>query len=72
MSVSVEEQLPERPARRDHVQLGIFYMLGATVMFAGSSALSKWQVVDYPFGEVLFIRQVASLATCALLILPFA
>ncbi len=71
MSV-VEEKLPERPARRDHVPLGIFYMLAATVMFAGSSALSKWQVATYPIGEVLFIRTLTSLAVCALLILPAA
>ena len=71
MSV-VEEELPERPARRDHIPLGIFYMLGATVTFSASSALSKWQVVDYPIGEVLFVRTVASLAVCALLILPVA
>ena len=66
----VEEKLPERPARRDHVPLGIFYMLAATVLFAGSSAISKWQVVDYPIGEILFVRTVTSLAVCALLILP--
>lgn len=59
-----------RPSRQDHVLLGILFMLGATVMFAGSSALAKWQVATYPFGEVLFIRSVASLATCAALILP--
>jgi drug/metabolite transporter (DMT)-like permease len=68
----VEEQVPKRPARREHIPLGIFYMLGATVMFAGSSALSKWQVVDYPIGEVLFVRTVSSLVVCALLILPGA
>jgi drug/metabolite transporter (DMT)-like permease len=45
-------------------------MVGATVMFSGSSALSKWQIVDYPIGEVLFVRTLASLAVCALLILP--
>ena len=45
-------------------------MLGATVMFAASSALSKWQVVSYPFVEVLFIRAIVSLVVCAVLILP--
>ena len=72
MSVSIEEQLPERPARRDHIPLGILFMLGATVMFSCSSAISKWQVVDYPIGEVLFIRTLTSLLVCALLILPSA
>src|SRR5512141_2855660 len=45
-------------------------MLGATVMFALSSALSKWQVAEYSFVEVLFFRAIASLVTCAALILP--
>ena len=71
-TAGVGEQLSERPARREHIPLGIFYMLGATVMFAGSSAISKWQVVDYPIGEVLFVRTVTSLVVCALLILPTA
>lgn len=59
-----------RPARNDRVPLGMLYMLGATVMFAVSSALSKWQVTNYSFAEVLFFRAVASLCTCAVLILP--
>ena len=45
-------------------------MLGATIMFALSSALSKWQVANYSFVEVLFFRAVGSLVTCAALILP--
>ena len=72
MSAGVEEQQPERPARRNHIPLGILFMLGATVMFSGSSAISKWQVVDYPIGEVLFVRTATSLIVCALLILPSA
>jgi len=56
--------------RADRVPLGILFMLGATVMFAISSALSKWQVDSYSFIEVLFIRAIASLVTCAVLILP--
>jgi drug/metabolite transporter (DMT)-like permease len=46
-------------------------MLAATVSFAGSTAAAKWLVAAYPPGEVLFMRQVASLATCALMVLPF-
>ena len=42
--------------RADHVPLGILFMLGATVMFALSSALSKWQVAEYSFIEVLFFQ----------------
>jgi drug/metabolite transporter (DMT)-like permease len=58
--------------RRDHIPLGILYMIGATAMFAGSSAISKWQVVDYPIGEILFVRTATSLLICAMVILPTA
>ena len=61
---------PAPPLRTEHVPLGIVYMLGATVMFAVSSAVSKWQVAAYSFDEVLFFRGLASLATAAVLILP--
>lgn len=65
------ESLDQRAtARADHVPLGILYMLGASVMFALSSAISKWQVAEYSFIEVLFFRAIASLAICAILILP--
>lgn len=57
-------------SRSDRVPLGILYMLGATVMFAASSAISKWQIVAYSFDEVLFFRAIASLATAAAIILP--
>jgi drug/metabolite transporter (DMT)-like permease len=57
-------------ARADRVPLGIFYMLGATLLFAGSFAISKWQVATYSFAEVLFFRAVGSLVICAALILP--
>ena len=58
------------PARIDHIPLGIFYMLGATVMFAGSNAVAKWQVATYPFVEVLWFRAIGSLVICIALILP--
>src|SRR5450631_2936299 len=45
-------------------------MVGATVLFAVSSALAKWQVETYSFVEVLFFRAVGSFAICAALILP--
>jgi drug/metabolite transporter (DMT)-like permease len=57
-------------ARREHVTLGILYMVGATIMFAASSAVSKWLVASYPIGEVLFTRTAVALATCALFIMP--
>lgn len=58
------------PTRTDRVPLGIAFMLGATVTFALSSALSKAQVEDYSFAEVLFFRSFASLVTCAIIVLP--
>ena len=58
------------PARSDRVPLGIILMLGATAMFAGSQAISKWQVASYPVVEVLFLRAFISLLTCGVLILP--
>jgi drug/metabolite transporter (DMT)-like permease len=61
-----------RTTRRERIPLGILYMVGATLMFAGSSAISKWQVATYPVGEVLFIRSAVSLVCCALFILPLS
>ncbi len=57
-------------ARSDRVPLGILLMLGATVTFAASQAISKWQVASYPVAEVLFFRAFFSLLVCAVLILP--
>src|SRR6516162_651926 len=59
-----------KPARRGHVPLGILYMVSATIVFAVSSAVSKWLVASYPVGEVLFTRTSVALLTCALFILP--
>ena len=65
------DSLDQRAGLRvDRIPLGILFMLGATVMFALSSALSKWQVAEYSFVEVLFFRALASLVMCAILILP--
>ncbi len=61
---------PIRPARADHVPLGILFMVLATLVFSISSALSKWQVSHYSFAEVLFFRSIGSLVACGLLILP--
>ena len=61
---------PAKPARREHIPLGIAYMVAATILFAASSAVSKWLVATYPVGEVLFTRTAVSLITCALFILP--
>jgi len=56
--------------RVDRVPLGIAYMLTATILFAGSSALSKWLVATYPIGEMLFMRAAAALIGVSLVILP--
>jgi drug/metabolite transporter (DMT)-like permease len=61
---------PETSKRREHVPLGILYMVGATIVFSASSACSKWLVASYPVGEVLFTRSLVSLITLALFILP--
>ena len=45
-------------------------MIGATAMFAGSSAVSKLLVVTYPVDEVLFSRCAVGLLCCAAFILP--
>ena len=70
-------QLPDTPAepaappkRTDHVTLGILCMLGATVLFAGSSAVSKWQIERYSFIEIVFLRTFTSLLTCFVLLVP--
>jgi drug/metabolite transporter (DMT)-like permease len=45
-------------------------MVGATIVFAASSAVSKWLVATDPVGEVLFTRTAVALVTCALFIMP--
>jgi drug/metabolite transporter (DMT)-like permease len=70
-----EASVPDRlgyapPARREHVPLAIAYMIGATIVFAASSAASKWLVASYPVGEVLFTRTAVALLVMSLFILP--
>jgi drug/metabolite transporter (DMT)-like permease len=57
---------------KDDVPRGILFMLGATVLFAVSSAIAKWQVAIYPVGEVMFMRSFSSLLVCAAVILPIS
>jgi drug/metabolite transporter (DMT)-like permease len=47
-------------------------MVSAGVLFAGSSAASKWLVATYPIGEILWTRTIISLITLSLFILPSA
>jgi drug/metabolite transporter (DMT)-like permease len=72
VTAATTSEVPSPPAsqRREHVPLGILYMVGATIVFSASSACSKWLVATYPAGEVLFTRSVVSLLTLALFILP--
>ena len=71
MSELAPELAACRPAtRREHVPLGILFMVASTVVFSISSAMSKWLVATYPVGEVLFTRALGSLLICAVIILP--
>lgn len=57
-------------AHHNSVVRGIMFMLGASVMFAISNALSKWVVAIYPVGEVMFSRSLSSLIVCSAFMLP--
>jgi drug/metabolite transporter (DMT)-like permease len=60
------------PAKRaDNILLGIVFMIGATVLFAGTTALAKLMAAIYPVGEVMFFRSFSSLVVCAACVLPF-
>jgi drug/metabolite transporter (DMT)-like permease len=61
---------PDLPKRQERIPLAILYMVSASVLFAGSSAASKWLVATYPPGEILFGRNLVSLLVCAAVILP--
>jgi drug/metabolite transporter (DMT)-like permease len=55
---------------KDDVPRGIAFMIAATVLFAVSSAIAKWEVASYPVGEVMFLRSFSSLAVAAAVVLP--
>jgi len=59
-------------AGRNQVPLGIAYMVGSTVMFAGGNAVVKWQLASYPLGEVAFGRTLFAFLTVAAIVLPRA
>jgi drug/metabolite transporter (DMT)-like permease len=56
---------------KDDVPRGILFMVGATVLFALSSAAAKWLVAIYPVGEVMFFRSFSACVVCAAVVLPF-
>jgi drug/metabolite transporter (DMT)-like permease len=61
---------PHAAGHRENVPRGILMMVVATLLFAIASAATKWLIAIYPFGEVLFLRSLSSLATCAVVMLP--
>ena len=71
MSAETSSELRTAEAsRRERIPLGILYMIAATILFAGNSAISKWLVDAYPVGEVVFSRSLVSLIVCSIFILP--
>ena len=59
-------------AGRNQIPLGIAYTVGSTVMFAGGNAVVKWQLANYPLGEVAFGRALFAFLTTAAIVLPRA
>jgi drug/metabolite transporter (DMT)-like permease len=73
MAVNTPSGAAQKPGTRvERIPLGILHMIAATVIFAGSSALTKWLVGIYPIGEVMFVRAVTALIGASLVILPYA
>jgi drug/metabolite transporter (DMT)-like permease len=64
----VEPRIPQ--GRQERIPLAIGYMVASTVLFAFTSAASKWLVDLYPVGEVLFFRAFGGLVACAAFIVP--
>ena len=59
---AAQQDRPARPSvRQERIPLAIGLMVASSVVFAGSSATSKWLVDTYPVGEVLFSRAIVSL-----------
>jgi drug/metabolite transporter (DMT)-like permease len=54
----------------EDVPRGIFCMIGATMLFAVTAAIAKWQAATYPIGEVVFFRSFFSLLICSAFVLP--
>src|SRR5215469_9312709 len=63
---------PASAPRVDNVVLGIFFMIAATLLFAGTAALAKWLTPIYPVGEVMFFRSASSFIICAMIVLPMS
>jgi drug/metabolite transporter (DMT)-like permease len=67
---STDWSLSAAVRRREHIPLAILYMISATILFACTSAISKWLVATYPIGEVLFTRTGIALVVCAAFVFP--
>jgi drug/metabolite transporter (DMT)-like permease len=67
---AIDPAAPASESRRDDVPRGILCMIAATLLFALSSAIAKWQVAIYPVGEVMFTRSLTSLIVCSAFMLP--
>src|SRR5258708_5382687 len=71
-SIYAPSRAREGRERAERIPLGIICVLAATILLAGSSALSKWLVGTYPIGEILFGRGAPALVGSSLAILPAA
>lgn len=56
----------------DNVPIGIAWMVAATLLLAIAAAVAKWQAAIYPVGEVMFVRSLAGLVFCAVIVLPLS
>src|ERR1700704_5254431 len=70
VSAGTQQHVGGPAKQKDNIPRGIYFMIGATVMFALSSAIAKLQVAIYPVGEVMFFRSFSSLVVCAAFLLP--
>lgn len=53
---------------REHVRVGIFYMVASVFLSSVINALIKWEGARYPVGEVAFFRCAFSLLPCLALL----
>lgn len=57
---------PDADAR--NVRRGIFYVLGAVLLFSAANVLVKWTVASYPINEVVFFRNAFALIPAFVLV----
>src|SRR5260370_29127355 len=71
-SICPPSRAREGRERAERIPLGIICVLAATILLAGSSALSKWLVGTYPIGQMLVARAAAARGGSGLAVLPAA